>query len=237
MKRLFVETHYHGDLTIPKDVMSKLPSKLILTMPVQFLPGLDRIKKQLESAGKEVEIYRGLHDKYAGQILGCDVFTYNTKMPAFLYIGDGMFHPTALLYENEKTVYCYNPFNEKFIILEETYLEKLQKKKKGVYIKFLHSTNVGILVTTKPGQMAFSAFEKLRDSLEAKGKTVFMFMADEINLSMLDNFNFIDVWINTACPRIVEDFTSLNFQDLAKAGYLGKEFLLPSQHERHAPFA
>jgi diphthamide biosynthesis enzyme Dph1/Dph2-like protein len=75
---------------------------------------------------------------------------------------------------------------------------------------------VGILVTTKPGQNQSKGVELLREKLEKAGKQVFIFLADEINFGSLENFNFIEVWINSACPRIVEDFKCLNLSDLSK---------------------
>ena len=85
--------------------------------------------------------------------------------------------------------------------------------------KLVISKNVGLLITTKPGQNEFKRVENLRERLENKGKSVFVFIADEINLTQSENFNFIDVWIDTACPRIVEDFKCLNFTDLKSIGY------------------
>ena len=188
-------------------------------MPVQFLDFLDKIKEQLESADKEVILFKSKHGKHLGQILGCAVEKFPGDYQAFLYIGDGKFHPTALLYENEKEVYCYNPFNDHIEILNQSYIEKVQKRKKGQLAKFLSSDNIGILVTSKSGQNQSKKAEELRLKLEEKGKNAFVFIADEINFNSLENFNFIDVWINTACPRIMDDFKCLNLRDLTEIGY------------------
>lgn len=221
MKSLFLETHYTGELELSKKIMAELPQKLVLALPVQFLSFLDKIKEQLEKAGKEVQLFKGPHDKYPGQILGCDVFKFSpaNKYDAFLYVGDGNFHPIALLYENKKPVFCYNSFTSQLRTLTPDYLERAQKKKQALLAKFLQEQNIGILVTTKIGQYSGRKTEELREKLEKAGKSVFVFIADEINSSQLGNFNFIDVWINTACPRIVEDFNCLNLQDLRTVGF------------------
>jgi len=214
MKRLFIEGKYEGKLVIPKSILKQIPKTLVLTLPVQFLDFLEPIKEQLEQAGKKVTLFKSRHGKHLGQILGCDVYNFSGKEEAFLYIGDGKFHPTALLYENNKPVYCYNPFNESLTIYDSSYLQKLKGKKKGLLVKFLSSNNIGILSTTKPGQSQSKTIERLRERIEKKGKKVFVFLADNIDFNSLENFNFIDVWINTACPRIVEDFKALNPQDI-----------------------
>jgi len=219
MKRLFIETKYEGELRILESIVKKLPKTIVLAMPVQFLDNLNSIKEQLEKAGKKVILFKGLHGKYPGQILGCDVYEFKEKCDGFLYIGDGKFHPTALLYTNQKPIYVYNPFNEKLEILDKNHLEKLEKRKKGQLAKFLSSDNIGILVSTKPGQNQSKLVEELREKLEKKGKHVFVFLANNIDFNSLENFNFIDVWINTACPRIIEDFKSLNPEDLKEIGF------------------
>jgi 2-(3-amino-3-carboxypropyl)histidine synthase len=219
MQRLFIEGKYQGNLVLPEDLLNKLPNKLVLSLPVQFLNFLDPIKEQLKTVGKKVILFQSKHGKHPGQALGCAIEKFPGDYDAFLYIGDGKFHPTALLYNNSQKVYCYNPFNEKIEVLDNSYLDKVHKRMKGQLAKFLSSDNIGILVTTKSGQNNSKKAEELRDKLEEKGKKVFVFLANEINFNSLENFNFIDVWINTACPRIVEDFKCLNINDLTEIGY------------------
>lgn len=219
MQRVFLETRYEGKLDVPEAVIRKLPKQVVLAMPVQFLNFQDHVKRQLEKAGKKVLFFQSRHGKYPFQILGCDIFEFKGGYDAFLYIGDGKFHPTALLYENKKQVYCYNPFAQKLEVLEQKYLKKVLQRRQGQLAKFLGSKVVGILSTTKPGQNQSLKAEELREKLEKAGKEIFVLLADEINFASLKNFNFIDVWINTVCPRIVEDFKCLNLSDLKQIGF------------------
>ncbi len=218
MQRLFIETKYEGKLTFPGSVIKQLPSKIVLALPVQFYNFISSIQQQLETAGKKVTLFKGIHDKYPGQVLGCDVFYFKADYDAFLYVGEGKFHPMALLYENKKPVFCFNPFTSKLEVLTSEYLQKALQRRTGQLSKFLSARTVGILVTTKSGQNQSKRAEELRSKLEQAGKEVFVFIAEEVNFSQLGNFNFIDVWVNTACPRIVEDFKCLNIDDLKEIG-------------------
>jgi 2-(3-amino-3-carboxypropyl)histidine synthase len=212
MERLFIETKYEGTLELPKELIDQLPNKIVLAMPIQFLDFQESIKEQLKD--KEVTLLKSKHGKHPGQVLGCDVHKQEGKVEAFLYIGDGKFHPTALLYKNDQPVYCYNPFNKQIEVLDNDYLSKIKQKKKGQLLKFLQSDTIGILTTTKFGQNQTKQAEQLRTKLEKEGKTVFIFLADEINFQSLENFNFIQSWVNTACPRIIEDFNCINIEDI-----------------------
>jgi len=216
MKRLFIPAVYEGAVKLTKELISQLPNSLVLAMPVQFLRFKEQIKKQLEDSGKKAQFFVSKHGQYPGQVLGCDIHKFSGKYDAFLYVGEGKFHPTALLFENEKPVYCFNPFNNNIEKIDKSYLEKLHKKKQALIAKFLQSDKVGILLTTKPGQYQQRLAEELRARLEEKNKEAYLFLADEINFSQLENFNFIQSWINTACPRIVEDFSCLNGEEALK---------------------
>ena len=58
-------------------------------------------------------------------------------------------------------------------------------------------------------------------------KKIYFFVDDTVSLNQLENFNFIDMWINTACPRIAIDDAEwfsrgvINLND----AYLVKEIL------------
>jgi len=38
-----------------------------------------------------------------------------------------------------------------------------------------------------------------------KDKEVYLFISDTVDFSQLENFPFIDCWVNTACSRIMDD--------------------------------
>lgn len=151
------------------------------------------------------------------QVLGCS--RVRTDKKNVLYIGDGLFHPLNLVYLN-KPIYILNPITEKFYKIPEEDLEKIRKEEKGKLIKFYHSTRIGILVTIKPGQFTPGKYIGLDKKLEIAynsinrlGKTGYVFVMDTLDVNELDNFPFIDMWINTACPRI-KDKRIINLWDI-----------------------
>ena len=216
MKLFHVLTKYDGEITLPEELIKQLPSKIMLMGTVQFSKQMPLIKKQLEGAGKIVDFFRGVHDVGSGQILGCDIFTVGKNPDAFLYVGDGLFHPTALLYGNKQIVFYYNPFTNEIVQLSQDDLSKVINRKKGSLAKFYASDVISVLVTTKPGQNNFPGALELKKRLEADGKQVYIFLEETLNMLQLDNFPFIQCWVNTACPRIIEDTTKsmVNLWDL-----------------------
>jgi diphthamide biosynthesis enzyme Dph1/Dph2-like protein len=87
--------------------------------------------------------------------------------------------------------------------------DEIQKRKKGRILTFLTSKNIGIIVTTKRGQNNSKKAELLEDRILKKwpDKKVYMLLCSELNFSELENFNFVDIYVNTACSRIGHDDT------------------------------
>ena len=205
MKLFHVATKYDGDIKLPQLILDKLPSHLILMGTTQFSHQMPAVKKQIEATGRKVELFRGVHDVDSGQILGCDIFKGGKQTNAYLYVGDGLFHPTALLYDNDQPVHYYNPFNGEHIVLTQKDLKKVLDKRKFSLARFYAAEKIGVLVTTKPGQNNIPGALELKRRLELDRKEVFIFVDETLNMMQLENFPFIDCWVNTACPRIVED--------------------------------
>lgn len=229
MEKLFIETKYKGKIEIAKELIKELPGKVMVASTVQFVEHLGEIKKKLEAYGKEVYLFNSRHGRYSGQILGCDNFKLGSYYPAegFLYIGDGEFHPRALLI-NEKPVFCYNPFSGEVKRLGRKEIEEEKLRKKVGLMKFYAASKIGVIISVKEKQREMQGreeqIEKLIEGLEKEGKEVYLFLGDEIRKEELENFNFIEGWVNTACPRISDDVKEIvNLRELAEEKIKRKE--------------
>ncbi len=198
MKRLYIEAHTLVDLNpILKKI--KIPEKKIgIITTVQF-----------EHEVKKIQDSRFI---FGGSILGCNVdnpIKIADRVDAFLFIGSGDFHPLALK-QFKKPIYIANPLTNKFSKIAEKELEALEKQQKGRLLKYLNAKKVGIIVCTKPGQNLFNQAIKLQEKLK---KESFLFICNDVDATEFENFPDIDMWINTACPRI-EHKKIINMKDL-----------------------
>ena len=205
MKTLFL--HALEDITVklPEKELAKLPKKICLVTVIQFHNQLSAIQKQLEKAGKKVHVPQTTHTFLEGHLLGCNVEELKGDFEAFLYIGDGLFHPKALLIRNRKPVYVYNPITKQFFEVDRKETEEIEKKKKAALKTFYTSKEIGVLITTKIGQARLPDALKLKEKFPDKS---FYFLLDNtIDFSRLEDFNFIQCYVNTACPRLGYDDT------------------------------
>lgn len=224
MRAVFIEVKAKAkqeDFLLPKKELDKLPTSICFATTVQFRAGIDAIKKQLEDSGRICVLFEGRHTKHPGQMLGCDV-DKDTDISAdcFLYMGDGIFHPNALLFNTTKDLFLYNPITKEFNKADRIILQRVVNKRKAAYLKYLAADNIGIIVTVKPGQQHLKRAMTMKERLAEKGKNAFVFICDSLDFNELENFPFIDAWINTACPRIAyEDYLKftkpvLNMEDI-----------------------
>ena len=155
---------------------------------------------------KDILEKRNIKAEIGGQILGCNVDNakkIKNKVDAFLYVGSGRFHPIEVQLETGKKVVMANPLTDEAKVLEKQETEKLKKQQKGALLKFLSSKEIGIIVSTKPGQNKFKKALELKNKI--KNKNCYIFMTDTIDYDELQNFPFIECWVNTACPRFADD--------------------------------
>jgi len=212
---LFIEAEYTGKIDFAKIRFSSLPKNIGLVASVQFVSSLAGLKKELEKHGRNAFIAKS-SQKHPGQVLGCDASCTARlagKVDAFIYLGDGRFHPIAVAMETGRPVFCFNPIADVFKQLDESDVDKYRKKKKGAFVKFLNADTVGIIITTKPGQKAgLAELAKLKEIYPKK--KFYKFMCNNLDINQLENFPFIQAWVNTACPRLDEDFCFANIKDL-----------------------
>jgi diphthamide biosynthesis enzyme Dph1/Dph2-like protein len=151
------------------------------------------------------------------------------KVDAFLYVGTGEFHPIRMALESGgKDVYCYDPQAKKLFKLPKKAVDDHNKRVRGQLLRFYHAKTVGLLVTTKPGQIngrisAYSAQEKMGLPLQflkrKDGKKYYLFAIETLDHQRLEDFPFIDCWVNFACNRIADDrnLKIVNVEDVLAA--------------------
>lgn len=172
--------------------------KLCIVSTVQFARSLGKAKDFLERKGFEVSL--------GGDILGCDVSNakrHESGIGAYLFIGSGRFHPLGL---QEKTARPVLFLDVERRSLEDLSAEKakMETKRRMRIQKAAGMDTFGVLVSTKQGQFRPKEAKSVKSNLTGKGKRVYMLVADRATPEKIMSMG-IEVLVNTACPRLVED--------------------------------
>ena len=206
MKQLLIKAGYNTDFSVPTALLKHLkefPERIGLVSTIQFSDFLKEVKKKLEKAGKKVFL------KGNGTILGCNsssALAVESRVQALFYVGSGKFHPIqmAIALREKKRIFTFNPLTEEFSEISWEEIEKFKTRKKGFKVKFLSADYIGVLVSTKWGQLHLDQALKLKEKTEKenKDKKVYIFLFDEFHEEQMENWPEIKSWVNTACPGI-----------------------------------
>jgi len=226
MDILFLEAPFTGEVSLLPKSIKFLKDKHVKTVglyaSVQFCNNLDKVKKKLQELNIEMISSQPDRTHVSNQLLGCDNYHNSLNLPSkeqskieyYLYIGDGKFHPLALVYGQKdnselKEIICNDPIGQHFQVLDYTFVKKILQKYRASLLKFLNAKEIGVLVTIKPGQEQFRPALFLEKKYPHK--TFHYFIDNVISFDQLENFPFIQLWVNTACPRVGFDDQE-NFQ-------------------------
>lgn len=218
MKLKFLKASFGIDFEFDSDLFEVLDKEckkggvIGIYSAVQFLPKLKELREVLEKKEFKVVSSRPDRASFDGQILGCDSYFENLNLKVdvdcFLYVGDGNFHPLALLFAQESfdkkvPVIVFNPVQKQVEVLGVDVIERNLKRRKGNLLKFHTSQVIGVFVSSKWGQEYMESSLKLKEMYS--DKMFYFFVGDNFNEFEMDNFPFIECWVNSACPRIGQD--------------------------------
>lgn len=182
-----------------KDIEKEFKNKNIsIVGPIQYKYLIKEIVSLLKKNKKVNYLDNNKQGRLeTNQILGCDYSSLNkilNKLDAIIYLGDGNFHFNAL---NNLKAYKYN-FNNNF--------EKIDTKKNiNLDAIFLSAKKIGIYVSSKLGQNKILIAKDISKKLNKIGKESLIIYGNEINNDKLLGLG-LNLIINTACPRISDDY-------------------------------
>jgi diphthamide biosynthesis enzyme Dph1/Dph2-like protein len=205
MKTLYIPTIQKNlDIKLNKSEIAKLPKKLFLAYSIQYQGLANNIAEQLKQ--QKIQIIK------KQQVLGCSKISNKDNLPILL-ISTGKFHAENLMLQ---TPILFVLENDKIIKISQSEIDKIKAKRQTALIKFLKAEQIGILVSTKPGQENLNKAIKLKKQLEKQNKEAYIFVSNNIDINQFENFN-IGSWINTACKGLAIDNSNIiNINDLPK---------------------
>ena len=142
--------------------------------------------------------------RYAGQVLGCDFSAAKVPCDEILFIGSGSFHPAGLALYTGRRVVAADPFTNQLMIFHG---EEERKKRYLAVARALDATTFGIIIGMKSGQCNLREARRLKENAMQRGLNAYLIAMDEITEARLLAYKYeVDAFVNTACPRLAEDF-------------------------------
>jgi len=173
----------------------------------QHMEKIDEVIDWLDSNGFDaVKGETGSRVKNKGQVLGCDAgaaLSIKDEVDAFLYVGSGRFHPEEIA--KHGTTYVLDPVQQALYELENALSQdEYLRQQYARVLKHRDKEKWGVIATIKE-QNPEPVVRHVKRKLEGHGKDVYVFVGDRIAEGDFNGFG-IDIFVNTACPRMVDDF-------------------------------
>lgn len=187
-------------LPVAAKALPKLKGTVGIVSTIQHLHKMDGVRKFLAENDHPAEVL--------GQVLGCQA-PKGKPVDTILYIGTGVFHPMGVFLKYHAPIVVADPLQGTVTVLVEKDMEKYLKRRKVNIVKFLNADTVGFLLTTKSGQNFIERHNLHKEAKELSirfpDKQYYYFAANTVDFSQIDNFPFIDIWVNCSCPRLEDD--------------------------------
>ncbi|MEA1945173.1 MAG: diphthamide biosynthesis enzyme Dph2 [Euryarchaeota archaeon] len=203
---VFIELESDIDLLpVLKKAVEVISDHVGLVSTVQFVHKLYDVQRYLGEHGIHSIISNGdMRIAYPGLVLGCN-FSAVPDCDEYLYIGTGDFHALGVSLATRKTVRIADPvINE----IRRPDADKVLRQRCAAIERSLDAQSFGIIVSTKIGQCRKDLAYDLCCMAEDHGLDAHILMMDMVTPEMLLPFN-LDVYVNTACPRIAIDNAAL----------------------------
>lgn len=206
-----------GDFPVPEE----LPHNIGILATIQYVDLIPEVKSVLESHGRNITVPKGNERiMYPGQVLGCNcspAVSIKEEVDAFLFIGEGDFHPLAAAFGTDKKVFALNPFTKEIRNMDEV-RDRILRKRFAAIQSAKDARSFMIIVCTKAGQRRDAAAKDAGRKIRDAGRKAYTAVMEEISPERLIHYD-VDAFVNTACPRIAMD-------DSAR---YGKPMLTPSE--------
>jgi len=209
----FIEVFY--EVKVREDLIEELSKKILsmgfksvgLVATAQYLKLLAYVRTLLEKHGLKVFIGKSSgRALYDGQVLGCNVSSAKSvseKVDAYIFIGDGTFHPVAVYLAIGKPVLAFNPITGEIKDVRDLG-ERVLRVRLAHMMKASEARSFSVVVTSKVGQYSEELLRTVVNALKKFNREYSIIHLENIG-EVLNYMKNVDVFVIIGCPRIVYD--------------------------------
>ncbi len=205
---LYIESRSDADVDDSiLGLLSGLPERIGLLATIQYLDLIPKVKSILEKSGRKVFV--GTGDRriaYPGQVLGCNCSSAEAVLDdvdAFLFIGEGDFHPLAAAFGIKKDVIVLNPVTSEVRSMAEV-RDRILRKRFAAIQTAKNAQSFLVIVCSKVGQNRSEEADRAIEKIRTHGLKAYKAILEEITPLSLLSYR-VDAYVNTACPRVAMD--------------------------------
>lgn len=174
---------------------------------VQYIKMIPKVADYLTNRGIKVFIGKASgRAKYDGQILGCNVSTAMSVLKdveAYVFVGDGLFHPIAVYLSTKKDVIAFNPITGEIRSVKDQ-AEKIMRIRAIHMVEASNARSFSVIVTSKIGQYNETLLKTALELLK-KYEREYSIIHEENISDAINYLEDVDAYVVIGCPRVVYD--------------------------------
>jgi len=205
---LYIESRSH--LKLDDSIigsLGSLPGRVGLLATIQYLDFIPKMKALLEATGRTVQVGTGdARIAYPGQVLGCNCSAAEAvvnDVDAFLFLGEGDFHPLAAAFGVKKPIIVLNPVTGEIRDMSET-RDRILRKRFAAIQSAAAAKSFLVIVCSKVGQDRSADADRVIGKIKSRGLKAYKAVMEEITPMALMAYR-VDAYVNTGCPRVAMD--------------------------------
>ncbi len=194
-------------LPVVEKALPLLEGRIGVVTTAQHVHFLESVVSFLKEKGIDALTSRG--DRRLGnyaQLLGCDYTSalwIEKDVDAFLYIGEGDFHPIGLAMLSGKKLVAANP-SEMTVRSLDSLRDRIMKQRLAAIERAMDATSFGVLLNSKLGQRRKSLADTIVKEIVRANRRATLVHTNVVSPELISHYTF-DAFVSTACPRIAID--------------------------------
>jgi 2-(3-amino-3-carboxypropyl)histidine synthase len=168
---------------------------------------LGEAREVLLAAGKSVAVGDADKLSHAGQVIGCDFSNAHAvakDVDAFLCICGGRFHAIGVALATSKPTVVADPYEARAYSVDGD-ADRVRKQRWASIQEAAEGQRFGVLIGLKSGQKRLEKALQISRKLQQVAKKTTLLAVREVTPESLMQYPSIDVYVNTACPRLSLD--------------------------------
>ncbi len=189
--------------------------RLGLITTIQHIHQLKETSKILKDREKKVLVGNADEKLYPGQVIGCNyrnAKAISEEVDAYIFIGGGKFHALGAALATSKPVFVADPFSNSAYSVDKE-VSRFIRQRYACIEEAKKAKRFGVLLGLKSGQSRLGDALRLVGELKRAGFEAALLSIREVTPHYLSQFQKVDAFINTACPRISLDVDSTRYFD------------------------
>ena len=188
-----------------EEIKDKKVNTISIATSVQHIKWLRELRKKALNYGFRVNIRKGVGG-LEGLVIGCEYSAIDPEADEIFIVSGGYFHALGAALWSRKDVWKIDPY---LSLYERVSYRKVVSRRLYNITNAMDAKKFLIIVSVKPGQYSMETALKAKRLIIENNRSADIAVFNDVTMEKIQNLGKYDAYLNTACPRLAVDDSSL----------------------------